>query len=306
MSSEDLHVIAVISNPAKFKTRINLFNDFVKHMLESGVTLHVVECVYNDLPPEVEVPKEVNKILVSAKTHVWIKENLINIGIYRLPLNWKYVAWIDGDLTFRRKDWAQETIYALQHFDIVQPWDQCYDLGPNDEHITIHNSFCRQWHKDPITCEKLGKGYTFAHPGYAWAATRHALETTGCLYESGILGAGDHHMALALIHKAKISIPGGVHKNYLQSVFEWQERALGLKKNLGYLEGYNIEHNFHGSKDNRRYVDRWQILIKHQYNPMTDVFYNVHGVMELCHHKPGLKRDLYQYFRQRNEDSNSL
>jgi hypothetical protein len=311
MNANLLHVIAVINNPVRWQSRVNLFKDFVDHMLAAGVQLTVVEATYGDIPPVFsrfeppEVP--INYIRVQAKTQVWIKENLINIGLSRLPPDWRYVAWIDADIVFRRPDWAQEIVYALQHFDIIQPWSDCYDLGPNGEHLQHHKSFGHNWVEKP---EIVGKGapYQFSHPGYAWAATRHALESLGglSLVEHAILGAGDHHLALALVNKVKMSIPGNIHPNYVKPLLELERRAqTHISGNLGYIAG-TIEHLWHGSKDLRKYVDRWQILTKHKFDPEVDIKKNVWGVTELIGNKPEFRAALHKYHRQRNEDSNSL
>lgn len=311
MSPDLLHVIAVINNPVRWESRKALFGQFVEHMLESGVKLTVVEATYGDIPPVFsgfEPPSiPINYVHVRAKTHVWIKENLINIGLSRLPHDWKYVAWVDADIMFRRKDWAKEVIYALQHYDIIQPWSDCYDLGPNGEHLQHHKSFGHNWVEKP---EIVGRGapYQFSHPGYAWAATRRALEALGSLslLEHAILGAGDHHLALALVNKIRQSVPGGIHDNYLKPLLELERRAQQhIGKNLGYIGG-TIEHMWHGAKDLRKYVDRWNVLVKNKFDPEADIKKNTSGVIELSGNKPLLRADIDRYHRQRNEDSNSL
>ena len=127
-----LHVIAPIANPQRWASRINLYNAFKEHMLDSGVKLHTVECAYGDRPYILADDPRVDHIGVRARNPMWIKESLINIGLGRLPQDWKYVAWIDADVTFRKAGWASETVHALQQYSIIQPWSECYDLGPND------------------------------------------------------------------------------------------------------------------------------------------------------------------------------
>jgi hypothetical protein len=307
MSPDLLHVIAVINNPVRWESRVNLFSAFVDHMVESGVRLTVVEATYGDIPPVFHEDPRYNYVRVYAKTHVWIKENLINLGLSRLPHDWKYVAWVDADIIFRRKDWAKEVIYQLQHYDILQPWSDCYDLGPSGEHLQHHKSFGHNWVEKP---EIVGRGapYQFSHPGYAWAATRRALEALGSLslLEHAILGAGDHHLALALVNKVRQSVPGGIHDNYLKPLIELERRAKQhIAGNLGYITG-TIEHMWHGAKDLRKYIDRWNVLVKNKYDPEADIKRNTYGVIELAGTKPMLRADIDRYHRQRNEDSNSL
>jgi hypothetical protein len=125
--------------------------------------------------------------------------------------------------------------------------------------------------------------------------------------ETAAAGAGDHHMALALIGKVRMSVPHGISPGYLQPLIQWEHRAIrDINFNLGYLEGSTIEHSWHGRKNDRKYVPRWDILTRHGFDPATDIKRNVWGVLELTGDKPALRHDIDVYFRQRNEDANSL
>ena len=231
---------------------------------------------------------------------------MTNRGIAHLQPDWKYVAWIDADVMFRKPCWAAETVQALQVHDIVQPWSDCYDLGPQDDHLQTHRSFCRMHQEGKPIMPSGAAGYEFAHPGYAWAATRDALERVGGLLETAALGAGDHHMALALIGRAEESMPTGIHPGYRQSVMRWQGYATQhVCGNIGYVPG-TIEHSWHGSKDLRKYVDRWSILLKHAFDPTEDLKRNTSGVLELTGNKPAFQQDVMRYFRQRNEDATTV
>ena len=260
--------------------------------------------LYGDAPPVYAGLPGVTHHHLQAKTVVWVKEALINAAIARLPRGWKNVAWIDGDLQFASPGWAAETVYALQHYDFVQPWEHCYDLGPFGEHLELHHSFGRQWIKEPETCARMGaSGYRFAHPGYAWAATRAALEATGGLIDTAPLGAADHHMALALIGRAALSVPGTMTEGYRRPILDWQDRAARhVAGNLGYVPG-TIRHQFHGAKAGRAYVSRWDILARHGFDPGVDLKRNTSGLPELAGNKPALRRDIMAYFADRGEDA---
>lgn len=301
MNPADLHVVAAYANPLLWASRKRLFRRFAAGMRRAGVNLTVVECAYGRRGFELADDPRCRHIGVRARSLVWGKENLLNIGISRLPDNWKYVAWIDADVIFRRKDWARATLHALQLHDVVQPWSDCYDLGPGGEHIAHHRSFCAQY----VAGAKLGNGaYTFAHPGYAWAATRDAIDGLGGLIETAALGAADHHMALALVGRVAESAHGGVSGAYRAPLLRWQDRANRfVAGNIGVVPG-TIEHLWHGPKASRRYVERWGVLVKHGFDPAADLVRNSWGVLELAGNKPGLRRDMQRYFHQRHEDAN--
>jgi len=298
-----LHVVTCIANPIRWASRIALFHRFAAHVLAAGAHLTVVECAYGDRPFACDAVAGAAHIGVRARTMLWVKENLLNIGIARLPQDWKYVAWIDADITFRHPDWAAETVHALQLYDIVQPWSDCYDLGPNGEHLQAYRSFCRQY----VDNRPLGPNcYPFAHPGYAWAATRQALEHVGGLIDTAVLGAADHHMAMALAARVRESVPGQISDGYLRPLLQWQGRAQQhIAGNIGYVPG-TVEHSWHGAKERRAYIDRWNILVRNQFDPALDLKRNVWGMWELAGNKPRLRREIDAYFHARNEDANTL
>lgn len=307
-SPSQLYVVTAISNPVGWESRIALYKQWVDHMRASGVQVVVAECAYGDRDFECDIPG-VKHIGLRSRTVVWNKESLINAAIAQLPQDWKYVAWIDADIEFRNPTWAVDTINALQLYDMVQPWTACYDLGPNDEPLATHTSFCKVYADGkPIVQgpNAYPGGYVFAHPGYAWAATRQALDFTGGLIDTAALGAGDHHMAMALINRVNESIHGGLGEGYRAPLLRWQTRAVQhIATNIGYVPG-TIEHQWHGAKDKRKYVDRWSILVSSAFDPETDLKRNVWGIYELAGNKPELRRAIDQYMRTRDEDSNAL
>lgn len=319
MDASLLHVVVTYSNPMRWETRSRIHNEFETHMLASGVQLTTVECAFGERPFELPDHPDINRVRVRAKTVMWIKENLMNIGISRLPSDWKYVMCGDADIFFRRSNWASEAVHSLQQYEIIQPWSDAYDLGPNDDHIQHHMSFCRQWWHDYPVCSVGKKGwrfdggpYDYPHSGYAWCYTRNAIEWLGGLIDIGITGAGDHHMALSLVGKAEFSLPsalgiaGGVTKNYSDAIFTWQDRATHhINQNIGFNWG-TIEHRWHGRKRDRQYIDRWSIILKYQFDPLTDIKKNSYGVNELTGSKPRLTHALDRYFRHRNENANTI
>lgn len=302
-----LTIVTAYSNPILYSSRPRLYRAFEQHMKDSGVRLITIECALGERPFEVTDPNDPDDVQVRCDTLVWHKESLQNIGIQharRTAPGTRYIGWFDGDITFRDADWAVKTIQALQHYDVVQPWSHCIDLGPAGEFVQVDYSLAFNWHTERSHWMRK-KPYAFCHPGYAWAARASALETVGGLLECAALGAADHHMALALLGKVMDSVPKGLSPTYLAAIKAWQELALKLGKNFGYVRN-TIEHGWHGAKADRRYVPRWDILVEEKYCPVTDIRRNLHGVIELALNKPELRHRIDRYFRQRAEDSNVM
>ena len=306
-SPEQLHVIAVISNPLRFKSRVALYQAFERMCLQAGCHLVTVEATFGDRLPYLPHTPGVDHIKVGHTDELWLKENLVNIGVASLPPNWKYVAWVDADVEFIRKDWAVETIHQLQHYPVVQMFHNAIDQGPNGEVMQVHTSMGYSW-VNSIPYHMGGKGSgmygygAYWHPGYAWAMTRTAFNAVGGLLDRAIIGSGDHHMAQCLIGTPDRSMPAGVSPAYRAMVRSWADRAAGLHKRVGYVEG-TVAHHWHGKKADRKYWDRWSIVTKLQYDPTVDVAPDYRGVLHLTAKGERLRKPLETYFRARNEDS---
>lgn len=310
-----LDIVTVVANPIRWESRIRLARAAILDWLkEPNVRVTLVESAYggrdHELADLAAIPR-INFVPVRNYSLVWNKESLMNIGISRLPADAKYIGTFDADIHFRKPGWAGEIIHALHLHPVAQPWSTAYDLGPNDEHIQAHTSFARLFSEGKPVVSSGGKFWTFdggpyqySHPGYAWAWTRDILDRIGGLFDLGGMGSADHHMALAMVGAVEKSIPGGTHPNYLAALKVWESRALThINKNVGYVPG-TIEHEFHGSKAARGYLNRWDMFIRHGFDPINDLKRNTFGVLEWAGNKPELEREWHLYLKSRAEDAN--
>jgi len=107
-------------------------------------------------------------------------------------------------------------------------------------------------------------------------------------------------MSLCLIENGLKSINSTSTDGYKESILDFQYKVKNLR--LGYVPGL-IRHYYHGSKINRKYVERWQILVKHNYDPYTFLDKNEDGILVPNNNFPKeLLDDIYNYFAERNED----
>jgi hypothetical protein len=312
-----LHVIVPVFNPVRYHSRYSLHEEFVDRVRDDyDVELHVVELAFGDREWHVTAPDDPNHVQLRTDDELWHKEGMINVAMGRLPKDWEYVAWIDGDVQFLNPRWASETIHQLQHHHIVQLFQNAVDLGPSGEVMQMHAGFAHQYvsgapqvlnGSDVLSYYSYDAGEQvkapFWHPGFAWAATREAVDAMGGLIDWAILGSADHHMALAWIGQAAKSAPPGLGSSYLDDLLTYQDRCeRHIRRDIGYVPG-TIMHHWHGKKRDRRYVDRWKILTENHFDPRRDIRRDHQGLYLLDPDRIGLRDQVRSYMRARNEDS---
>jgi hypothetical protein len=298
---DKLNVIIVISNPLLFKRRYQLTKEFISRMeTEESVRLFIVELCYKNQPFVITNSNNKNHLQLKGDEIIWHKENMINLGVkYLLPSNWKAMAWIDADLEFENPDWAISTLKILNGAkDIIQLWSHCDDMDRNNMTMSIFHSFGYEYCKGKQYTTSNGLNYW--HPGFAWACTRKAYEKMNGLFETAILGSGDNIMALSLIKNGIKGINPDSTDGYKKKILEFQNSVKNLR--LGYIPGI-IRHHYHGSKKNRKYTERWKILLNHNFDPYTFLKKNDIGLLvptKKCSRE--LLDEIYKYFKERNED----
>lgn len=278
---------------------------------QPNTVLHTLEIAFGERD-HVTGKDDCGSRLIQLRTNheLWFKENGLNVAVQHLPNDWRYVAWIDADVRFVRDDWANETLHRLQHYDVVQMWSQYQDYTADHELIGTAFSFMENYRRgyrigqNEKLCYPYGKkGYPGA-PGLAWAARRGAWDILGGLLDVCILGAGDWYMAHGLVGAVTDRMVNTAnHPDYRRRIFEWQERADALRRNIGVVPGM-IHHRWHGPKIHRRYGTREQILIETQYDATRHVYRDGQGLLQFSHMAPVELRDRVRaYLHERNEDA---
>ena len=304
---ENLHMVICISNPVQYESRYILARKFIKRIEEEekNVILYIVELVYDlaNKKQDFVVTDSNNKRHLQLRTVIplWHKENLLNIGIRKLlPFDWKCVCWADADIIFDNPHFAIDTLKILNGTrDIVQNFSHCVDMDENENAMSIFSGFGYQYmHNKPYKSD--GNPNNQFHCGFVWSCTRKAYEQMGGLFDTALLGSGDHHMALCWINNGINSINTSASDGYKQSILEYEERCKGLT--VGYVPGV-IKHEYHGKKQKRFYNSRWKILIDNCYNQNEHVCYNKDGLLIPTVKCPKKMLDeIYTYFESRQED----
>ena len=296
---ENLHVIAVVSNPCNYNIRYKLAKEFIDRIeKEKNIICYLVELVYGE--QEFVLTQSTNKrhLQLRGDIPLWHKENMINLGVkYLLPPDWKAFAWIDADIEFDNPHWASDALKILNNgCDFIQLFTHAIDMDYNKQIMNLFTGFGYQYSKT----FKKGSEKNYWHPGFAWACNRHTYDKLGGIFELSILGSGDNIMCHTFIKRSVNSLKPGMTNDYIDSVSLYQEKMNGIK--LGYVPG-TILHHFHGKKVNRKYLEREDILIKHQFSPYKHMTYDDKGLIIPSKDCPQeFLNDILDYFKNRNED----
>jgi len=323
MALSKLHVVTALFNPWRYKSRKILYDAFRTYTRYIGHShLYAGELAFGKRPFEFttahdHVTDDGETIEFQWRTtcELWHKERMLNRLIQELPNDWEYVAWVDADLQFTRPDWALETVHMLQHYPVVQLFSHSQNLGPKYEVLKDkppRHGFVYAWRhglhpaeNDPDANNDYYYGaFQFGHPGFAWAIRRDQYEKLGGLLDFSILGSGDYHMALAFIGKLEERINmTNISDGYRRQLMAWATRAKKyINCNIGYVDGL-VNHYWHGNRIDRRYSDRWQILVNNSYDPVEDLKYDANGMWQWTDRCPQLAYDCRSYMAGRHEDS---
>lgn len=317
-----LNVICVISNPCNYKRRYVLAKLFIEQMLKNkDVELYVVECIYPKLNQTYQITKYDNPkhLQLTAETILWTKENMINLAVNKLlPPDYKAFAFIDADLQFNNLNWAEDTLKILNSCDILQPFVNGYNLNKfnkidNNSKIlystfylwinkNINNYTINIEKNDNLIINNIKRECW--HPGWAWAMTRNTYEKLGSIYDFGIVGGGDSILAKSIINPNFMNTekPFSLCSlSFRKSLFDYQNKCKDLK--VGYTPG-TVLHYYHGTLENRNYMNRWNIIIFNKYNPYLFIQKNNCGMYEATKYfSQSFQNEIIKYFNERNEDN---
>jgi hypothetical protein len=83
---------------------------------------------------------------------------------------------------------------------------------------------------------------------------------------------------------------------------EWAEPIFdAIKGDVGYVPG-DVYHLWHGSFEDRRYVERYHRLAAFDFDPETDIALSDTGLWSWSSDKPEMHAFVREYFASRNED----
>jgi hypothetical protein len=301
--------ITTYFNPVRYKRRLSNYRIFRRNL---HVPLVTVELSFDG---QFELSKDDADVLIqlSGGAILWQKERLLNIAIRSVPIDVKNIAWLDCDILFGRKDWAEEAERRLdERCNVIQLFATAINLDAEDTGEALRNyeslpavpGLVALYDKDNILpLDRLAvstQGSLTYNPGLAWAGRKEIFAKHG-FYDLAIIGAGDLYMANAMFGTMdSLARLHSLNRSRRESYLKWAapfHEAVANK--VGYVSG-EIYHLWHGETKNRNYKHRFKILA--DFDPQVDVYIGDNGALHWT--KPGapLADQLTAHFLNRRED----
>lgn len=307
-----LYVVTTVFNPRRFMSRIRLYKNFAKWVVDSGCQLVTAEIAYGERPFEVTQTGNPFHLQLRTNADLWHKERSLNLAIQhltqRIDPNWGYVAYLDCDVKIMRDDWAEETVHLLQHYAILQMFGEIQTLDPHHHTQYGGRSIARNFAETGnIRSGQNGSGGGFnGWPGLGWGYRRKEFDEIGGLLDTCVTGSGDTYMAGCYLGIPGLGIPRGSSPGLVRSVTEHYRRCERyIRKNVSFLPSLLV-HYWHGKAKDRGYIKRESAVAQHQFDPYTDLIVESNGLFRWTEEKFDLQREIRSSMEGRNEDSSDV
>jgi hypothetical protein len=301
----DLQLITAYFNPLGYRSKRRNYEIFKEALVRSGLPLLTIECAIGNAP--LTLPRSADVVHVHARDFMWQKERLLNLVIAQLPRQCTKVAWLDSDVLFENPRWAVEASKALDHCVLVQPFATAIRLPQGSDRYSgvgrVRGSFAAVFTESPQHARR-GDRRRHGETGMAWAARRELLDRCQ-LYDTCIIGGGDHVMAHAMSGTCEspcIDRLVGTDTAHRAHFARWAETYWGtVQGSIGWVPGAAL-HLWHGERSNRRYSLRHRELERFAFDPHTDLRIGNTGCWEWASDKTAMQRRVIDYFVNRQED----
>lgn len=298
-----LAVVCCHFNPAGYAAPVANLDRFLAGMKRQNVDVHLVHAKFPGNRSLTANGATVAEILIDnpERQALWQKERLLNHAAFSLPDEFDALAWIDADILLP-DDWLDNTLEQLRRFPVVQLWRNALQELPDGSTVAIEK---------PSVGSAVGRLAELrldrVHPGFAWAMRREEFNACGGLLESMVTGGGDGLIAAALSGKPlSRGVLARLSPAWLEQLRKYNRRAAeAVRGPLGCVD-QTITHLWHGSRENRRYLERWDYLARDQFDPDADLEVTESGLLQWTEHAMSRKREMVEqvagYFAQRRED----
>lgn len=305
-----LWAITSYFNPAGYASRLRNYRVFRANL---APPLAVVELSFDG---KFELGEDDAEIVVqiAGGDVLWQKERLLNVALSRLPDSCDHVAWVDCDVIFTARDWAERTDRALGELCLIQPFRERCNLSRGAQFSSGTNGGCDSISESVAYKITMGEAHVDdfrqsdaplarnSTAGLAWAVRRELLEAHG-LYDACILGSGDRAILCAAMGMFESGVNAvGMRGRQIEHYLAWAEpfhRAVGGR--VGFVDG-RILHLWHGDLRGRKYAHRHEGLGRFGFDPFSDIALDPSGCWMWNTSKSGMHEYVRSYFDSRKED----
>ena len=275
---KDMAVCFVFFNPAKSKKMLMNYVYTIEKLKLAAIPYYTIELVFDH-------PEIADAVHVHGASVLFHKEKLCMVLEKHVPWRFKKLLFLDADIIFGNPKWYTEVSRLLGTYHVVQPFSTCVWLDSKYSHVVQSRL--------SVAYMSRQKAYNPTyHPGFGWAFQRKWFKEVG-FYPYGITGSGDTLSAAAWMG---VKFP----PTYLRPAFQpsYVEYSQMTLPNLACATG-TVYHLWHGTAQNRKYVDRHRILdgVRDVRSILTE---NKDGVWELTDRKIDAK--MREYFTSREDD----
>jgi hypothetical protein len=239
--SKDMALCLVIFNPAKSKKIISNYYAMMKKLEKFPV--FTLELVFNDREPEIP-----GAFHVYGNSFMFHKERLCRILETKIPTKFKKIAFMDADLIYENSDWYDKTSKLLETYDVVQMFEDASWMNNKFTERTLTRKSVLFMKEEIYNCKY--------HPGFAWGFRREYYNKVG-FFDWAVSGSGDTLSTTKWLKKTLPlnfkSLPRPLHNKYIEFFGKPTPK-------ITYLEGVEVKHLYHGSRKNRQYSERHEIL----------------------------------------------
>jgi len=247
---------------------------------------YTLELTFNDKQPE--IPASSNVFHVKSQSYMFHKERLCRLLETKIPKKYKKIVFLDADIIFSDPSWYSQMSKKLNIYDVVQGFEFAHWFDLTYKNVMLTREPSAKFDNEVFSHE--------LHPGFIWGFRREWYNKVG-FFDWAVSGSGDT-LSVAGWKKQKFdkyfkSLPLSI-----KSVYE--EFCTIKRPKMSFLENIHIFHLYHGSRINRQYVDRHNMLnIARDIRTLIKV--NKHGVYEWVDNKTWNPKML-SYFNTRDDD----
>lgn len=290
----DLAVVTCHWNFAGYNRPVLNLLRFLREMDYQGIPVYGVELYMAGTDPLMERNPRWHCFEIGDENILWQKESVLNWIARQVPPHIGCIAAIDADVHFENPNWAKHSVAALERTPVIQPFSVAVWGGENGRPEMTRT--CAAQHG-------LTKEWK-THPGFAWAFRREFFEEVG-FYPWAVTGAGDTATATGVLGIEMFSATELAigHLNIASGIYrKWAEKAARFmgRNRAGWIDGC-VWHEWHGSRQDRRYLHRHHIM--RSIDAARHVGEEGNGILVWTKEAPKeIREQVREYFHSRRED----